>query len=84
MVEAGLGVSINPLISRGAIAVGRRVGNCTLGKRFHPIHAVVLLRRDERLSVAAKADIEFLLPDADADAGASCMVSPINKPAKLH
>ncbi len=68
MVEAGLGVSIVPLMPSGAVTRGRRVGIRGLGKQIRPIHSGVLLRRGERLSAAAEAFIKFLIPGTEAEA----------------
>jgi DNA-binding transcriptional LysR family regulator len=62
MVEAGLGVSIVPLMPSGAVTRSRRVGIRSLGKQIRPIHSGILLRRGERLSAASRAFIEFLQP----------------------
>src|SRR5262245_52112293 len=62
MVEAGLGVSIVPLMPSGAVTQGRRIGIHSLGKQIRPIHSGILLRRGERVSGATKAFIDFLLP----------------------
>jgi DNA-binding transcriptional LysR family regulator len=62
MVEAGLGVSIVPLMPNGAVTRGRRVGVRGLAEQIQPIHSGLLLRRGERLSAAAQAFIDFLLP----------------------
>jgi DNA-binding transcriptional LysR family regulator len=63
MVEAGLGVSIVPLMSSGVVTHGHRVGVRGLGGQIRPIHSGILVRRGERLSPAAQAFIQFLLPD---------------------
>src|SRR5206468_3816913 len=55
MVEAGLGVSIVPLMPDGAVTRGRRVGIRSLGQQIRPIHSGLLLRRGERLSAASRA-----------------------------
>ena len=47
MVEAGLGVSIVPLLPSGVITSGRRVIVRSLGDEIRPIHSGVLLRRRE-------------------------------------
>jgi DNA-binding transcriptional LysR family regulator len=60
MVEAGLGVSIVPLMPDGAVTRGRRVGSRSLAGQITPIHSGILLRRGERLSAAARAFIDFL------------------------
>lgn len=62
MVEAGLGLSIVPLMPSGAVTRGHRVGCRSLGERIRPIHSGILLRRGERLSTAAQAFLDFLLP----------------------
>src|SRR5260370_26054458 len=62
MVEAGLGVSIVPLMASGVVTRGHRVGRRSLGKLIRPIHSGVLLRRGEPLPPAARAFTEFLLP----------------------
>jgi DNA-binding transcriptional LysR family regulator len=62
MVEAGLGVSIVPLMPSGAVTLGRKVGIRSLGKQIRPIHSGILLRRGDRLSAASQAFIDFLLP----------------------
>jgi DNA-binding transcriptional LysR family regulator len=64
MVEAGLGVSIVPLLSNGAVTRGRRVGVRPLGDAIRPIHSGVLTRRGDILSPASLAFIEFLKPGA--------------------
>jgi DNA-binding transcriptional LysR family regulator len=63
MVEAGLGVSIVPLMPSGAVTRGHRVGAHSLGKLIRPIHSGILLRRGESLSAASRAFTEFLLPE---------------------
>ena len=62
MVEAGLGVSIVPLMPSGAVTRGRRIGVRPLGDQIRPIHSGVLFRRGETLSPASRAFIEFLAP----------------------
>ena len=62
MVEAGLGVSIVPLMPSGVVTRGHRVGVCGLGEQIRPIHSGILVRRGERLSPAAQAFIQFLVP----------------------
>ena len=62
MVEAGLGVSIVPLMPSGVVTRGHRVGQRGLGERIQPIHSGILLRRGERLSIASQAFLDFLLP----------------------
>jgi DNA-binding transcriptional LysR family regulator len=62
MVEAGLGVSVVPLMPGGAVTRGHRVGHRSLGALIRPIHSGVLLRRGEPPAPAARAFLEFLLP----------------------
>jgi DNA-binding transcriptional LysR family regulator len=62
MVEAGLGVSIVPLMPGGVVTRGHRVGVRALGQQIRPIHSGILVRRGERLSAASRAFIDFLLP----------------------
>ena len=62
MVEAGLGVSIVPLMPGGVVTRGHRVGVRGLGGQIRPIHSGILVRRGERPSPAAQAFIQFLLP----------------------
>ncbi len=63
MVEAGLGLSIVPLMSSGAVTRGHRVGQRDLGDRIRPIHSGILVRRGERQSAAGQAFLDFLLPE---------------------
>lgn len=65
MVEAGLGVSLVPLMPNGAVTRGVKVGVRNLPGQIDPIHSGVLTRRGEELSAAAEAFITFLEP-ADA------------------
>jgi DNA-binding transcriptional LysR family regulator len=59
MVEAGLGVSIVPLLPGGAVTRRRRVEIRSLNGSIRPIHSGVLLRRGETLSTAATHLLEF-------------------------
>ena len=61
MVEAGLGLSVVPLMPNGEVTRGRRVGQRSLAGAIAPIHSGILLRRGERLSPAVKAFADFLL-----------------------
>ncbi len=61
MVEAGLGLSIVPLMPDGAVTRGRRVSQRSLAGQIAPIHSGILLRRGEALSPAGKAFVDFLL-----------------------
>jgi DNA-binding transcriptional LysR family regulator len=63
MVEAGLGVSIVPLMPSGVVTRGHRIGQRNLGRRIRPIHSGILLRRGERLSSASQAFLDFLRPN---------------------
>jgi len=60
MVEAGLGISIVPLLASGAVTRGRRVGIRGLERQIRPIHSGILTRRGERLPVACDKFIEFV------------------------
>lgn len=63
MVEAGLGVSLVPLMPSGAVTHGHRLGVRPLGDRIRPIDSGILLRRGESLAPPGKAFLEFLLPE---------------------
>ncbi|HEV3006109.1 MAG TPA: LysR family transcriptional regulator [Pirellulales bacterium] len=60
MVEAGLGVSIVPLLPSGAVTRGRRVNIRSLGRQIRPIQSGVLTRRGERLPDAGQTFIAFV------------------------
>ncbi len=62
MVEAGLGVSIVPLMPSGVVTRGHRVGVKRLADPIAPIHSGILLRRGERLPASARAFVNFLTP----------------------
>ena len=62
MVEAGLGVSIVPLMPNGRVTKGHRIGVYRLGEMIQPIHSGILLRRGESPSAASKAFMDYLLP----------------------
>ena len=66
MVEAGLGVSIVPLLPGGVVTRGRRIGVRGLGDVIRPIHSGVLVRRGECLSTAGQAFLDFLGPQPRA------------------
>ncbi|HEV3256630.1 MAG TPA: LysR family transcriptional regulator [Gemmataceae bacterium] len=68
MVEAGLGVSVVPLIPGGVVTRGHRVGVRGLGDQIRPIHSGILVRRGERLPAAAQALVNFLRPGSKASA----------------
>ena len=60
MVEAGLGLSIVPLLPSGVVTDARRVDIHRLDEPIRPIHSGILWRRRERLSPAASRLVEFL------------------------
>jgi DNA-binding transcriptional LysR family regulator len=62
MVEAGLGLSIVPLLPSGVVTRGRRVGVHDLGEQIRPIDSGILVRRGETLAAASQAFVDFLLP----------------------
>ena len=59
MVEAGLGISIVPLLPSGAVTRGRRVEVRPLNGSIRPIHSGLLLRRGEKLSGAGSRLLAF-------------------------
>ena len=59
MVEAGLGISIVPLLPSGAVTRGRRITVVGLDASIRSIHSGVLLRRRETLSRPAARLLEF-------------------------
>jgi DNA-binding transcriptional LysR family regulator len=59
MVEAGLGISIVPLLPSGAVTRGRRVAVRPLNDSIRPIHSGLLLRRGEKLSGAGLRLLAF-------------------------
>ena len=60
MVEAGLGVSIVPLLPSGAVTRGRRVRARRLEAAIRPIHSGVLVRRGEKLPASAARLLDFI------------------------
>jgi DNA-binding transcriptional LysR family regulator len=60
MVEAGLGVSIVPLLASGIVTRSRRVGVRSLAARIRPIDSGILVRRGDPPSTAASEFIEFI------------------------
>lgn len=62
MVEAGLGVSVVPLMPGGVVTRGVKVGARGLAGQIPPIHSGILLRRGEKPPPAAEAFIRFLRP----------------------
>jgi len=65
MVEAGLGVSVVPLMPDGSVTRGRKVGVRSLGGQIPPIHSGVLRRRGDEPSAEVRAFIASL-PGAPA------------------
>lgn len=59
MVEAGLGVSVVPLLPSGAVTRGRDVEIRPIQDTIRPIHSGVLLRRGEKPSNAVAQLLEF-------------------------
>jgi DNA-binding transcriptional LysR family regulator len=62
MVEAGLGVSLVPLMPSGAVTRGVNVGVRKLPGQIEPIDSGILMRRGEAPPPAAEAFIRFLRP----------------------
>jgi DNA-binding transcriptional LysR family regulator len=62
MVEAGLGVSIVPLMPGGEVTRGHRVVVRSLKGQIRPIDSGILLRRGEQLAAPSRAFLEFLRP----------------------
>ncbi len=62
MVEAGLGLSVVPLMPGGEVTRGRKVEVRSLGKQIRPIHSGILRRRGEKPSEAVKSFLDFLVP----------------------
>jgi DNA-binding transcriptional LysR family regulator len=67
MVEAGLGVSLVPLMPNGAVTRGVKVGVRKLPGQIRPIHSGILIRRGETPAPAAEAFIRFLRPSDNPD-----------------
>jgi DNA-binding transcriptional LysR family regulator len=59
MVEAGLGISLVPLLPSGAVTRGRRVEIRPLDASIRPIHSGILLRRGDKLSSASSRLLAF-------------------------
>jgi len=62
MVEAGLGVSLVPLMPNGSVTRGVKVGVRKLPGQIEPIDSGILIRRGETPPPAAEAFIRFLKP----------------------
>lgn len=65
MVEAGLGVSLVPLMPNGAVTRGVKVGARWLRGQIRPIHSGILTRRGETPPPAAEAFIRSLKPEGE-------------------
>jgi DNA-binding transcriptional LysR family regulator len=76
MVEAGLGISIVPLMPSGAVTRGHRIGVRSLGQQIRPIHSGILVRKAEALSPGSRAFIDFLRPGSRKPSLASTRGSP--------
>jgi DNA-binding transcriptional LysR family regulator len=59
MVEAGLGISIVPLLPSGAVTRGRAVRVIGIADSIRPIHSGILLRRGDRPAGAAARLLAF-------------------------
>jgi DNA-binding transcriptional LysR family regulator len=68
MVEAGLGMSIVPLLPSGRVTRGRKVGIKGLGHQIRPIHSGILTRRGESLPAACRSFVEFVSAGVGLDA----------------
>lgn len=79
MVEAGLGVSIVPLLPNGVVTKGRRVGICQLGDQIRPIQSGILRRRGQTLSTAAQQFVEFVRAEWH---GSQSMAKPQQKTSR--
>ena len=60
MVEAGLGVSVVPLMADGSVTRGRKVGVMSLGTQIPPIHSGILQRRGDEPSPEVRAFLSSL------------------------
>jgi DNA-binding transcriptional LysR family regulator len=60
MVEAGLGISIVPLLPGGAVTQGRRVAIRPIVDPIRPINSGILTRKGEVLSGAAREFVGFV------------------------
>jgi DNA-binding transcriptional LysR family regulator len=64
MVEAGLGLSIVPLLPSGIVTRGRKLGIRSLGHQIRPILSGILTRRSEPLDAATQAFLNFIRTEA--------------------
>jgi DNA-binding transcriptional LysR family regulator len=69
MVEAGMGVSIVPLLRSGAVTRGRRVAVRPLAQQVRPIHSGILRRRDEVLSGSSSRFLDFVMSQGKPKGG---------------
>ena len=60
MVEAGLGISIVPLMESGIVTKGRKVTSHDLGRQIRPIQSGLLRRQGETLSRAPQTFVDFV------------------------
>lgn len=60
MVEAGLGLSIVPLLPNGAVTKNVNVGVISLGKQIRPILSGIFRRRNETLTPATQHFMNFI------------------------
>jgi DNA-binding transcriptional LysR family regulator len=60
MVEAGMGISIVPLLPSGIVTRGRRVVARSLGNQIRPINSGILIRRGEKLSPPAQQFVDYV------------------------
>jgi DNA-binding transcriptional LysR family regulator len=61
MVEAGLGISIVPLLPSGIVTKGRKVAVRSLAKQVRPIQSGLLKRQGQTLSPASAEFMKFVL-----------------------
>ena len=66
MVEAGLGVSIVPLMPNGKVTRGVRVGARGLGKLIRPIHSGILSRKGDAWTPASRQFVDFVRSEVAA------------------
>ena len=75
MVEAGLGISIVPLMTSGIVTRGRKIVAKSLGNQIRPIHSGILIRRAEKLA-AGNSTIHRLCKAALANEMATITAPP--------
>jgi DNA-binding transcriptional LysR family regulator len=61
MVEAGLGISIVPLMPSGIVTRGRKVVARSLGDTIRPINSGILVRRGDKPSTAAQRFVDYVV-----------------------